>query len=258
MSEQALIFEQPLNEAIRICLRLEKLDARFQYEANQQSGESSEHAMMTLLDTLKFANRPDLKSKLTQALAQFNLSLSQLEQAEAVDQTQLSEIKSKVLDFSQRLHLSHGRIGDNLRDYDFLNSVLLQISAPGGICEYASPIYTQWLNQPLAQRMQQLKAWYQSFDLLIETSELILHLVRHANVFQPKTAEEGFYQQTIPSTPLCQMIRIKIAAELDLFPEISVGKYRLSVHFLKPSYSAGKRANRFGQDVAFQLMMCQI
>ena len=83
--DNVVIFEQPLNEHLRICLRLEQLILQLHEYLANQSTRGSEIALITLLRLVEVMDRPDLKSKLMQMLTQYATSLGQLERFPEVD-----------------------------------------------------------------------------------------------------------------------------------------------------------------------------
>lgn len=252
-----ITFEQPVNETIRICLRLEQLQQQFHYFLERENPNDCKTALGTLLETLKLALRPDLKSKLTQVLAQYNASLSQLHLPPETDR-QLQDIRKKIDSLTQQLHNTHGRIGESLRAHEFLSSLILQTGTPSGICESSSAAYALWLRQPFIERNEQLLKWYETFQLLNQTMQLILFLTRESNLPITVVAKDGFFQQSLAVHPPCQMIRVSIPIDMEIYPEMSVGKYRLAVHFLTPLYSTGVRPQQYRKDVEMQLTCCQL
>ena len=91
-NNEIIIFEQPLNEHMRICLRLEQLVLQLEEHLANQSTRGSQMALMTLLRLIDVMDRPDLKSKLMQMLTQYSTSLGQLEKLPQVDNQRLQAI----------------------------------------------------------------------------------------------------------------------------------------------------------------------
>lgn len=256
---ERILFEQPTNEAIRICLRLEKLATQFQAVMQTHSDIHCRIAVDTLLETLKLVSRPDLKSKLAQCLAQINASLEQMRHFPTVSPEQLQGVKKRIEDAGNQLHGTHGKFGEILRYNEFIKGILLQVNTPAGICEYASPQYLLWFTLPIEQRFLQLKEWYRNFDLLNHVANLILDLVRTSSDSTSILAGRGFYQQSLPMQPPCYMIRVSVEKQWGLYPEISVGRHRLSVYFLKLDFNnLEKRPVQTHDDIQFELNICQI
>jgi cell division protein ZapD len=98
MSIETIIFEQPVNEHTRACLRLEQL---FQQLAHCLGGPSvwdSRSALAAIIDILNILDRPDLKTKLTKELCRHLANLARLEQTPHVDRKKLSVILIELED----------------------------------------------------------------------------------------------------------------------------------------------------------------
>ena len=65
-----IYFEHPLNDQMRICLRLERLFAKLLQNMNHPDKYHSQMALKALIQIIDVIDRPDLKSKLSLALTQ--------------------------------------------------------------------------------------------------------------------------------------------------------------------------------------------
>ena len=92
MSNNTVTYEHPLNEHIRICLKLEHLFYTLHNHSNKKAVFHSRQALVTLLHILDVINRPDLKSRFTQALIQYKTALSGLQSKPRVDTQQLKKL----------------------------------------------------------------------------------------------------------------------------------------------------------------------
>ena len=69
-------------------------------------------------------------------------------------------------------------------------------------------------------------------------------------------ANQGFYQESLdPSIPY-QLIRVGLPLDRKVFPEISVGRHRLSIHFFLPNFEG--RSIRATHDIQFKLACCAL
>jgi len=69
MSLKYQTFEQPLNERIRMCLRVETLMKRFHYFEALKGDWSAYSALLTVLELTSLLERGDLKQELMKELA---------------------------------------------------------------------------------------------------------------------------------------------------------------------------------------------
>ena len=63
MAVSYIYYEQPLNELVRTCLRLEYLSSLLDYYLETSKAGSAHAALATLLDILQILDRPDIKTK---------------------------------------------------------------------------------------------------------------------------------------------------------------------------------------------------
>src|SRR3990167_2925247 len=155
-----ITYEQPLNENVRLCLRLEHLFNQIHYYLKFDSPNNSRLALETLLKTVDVSDRPELKSKLIQSLNQQAAALAQLEQFPAVDREKLHSILHKLDCLTDALHRSgHVKIGEALRQNVFLKQIRFQINNPAGACDFNSPAYSLWLHLPDERRRADLLHW---------------------------------------------------------------------------------------------------
>lgn len=257
LAEKNIIFEQPLNEHLRICLRLEQLILQLNDYLKDHSTRGSQMALITLLRLMDVLDRPDLKSKLMQMLTQYATTLGQLERFPQVDAKRLQAILEHLDKLINHLHRLPGRIGEALRNNDFINQLRPQLSNPGGIFLYHVPMLALWLKQPAELRAKELGQWADALQPLPEIANLVLDLARNSTPAQTITAQHGFHHQNLDSTLPCQLIRVIVPIELGVYVEISAGIHRLSLRFVKPNYLTGERAKQVADPITFLLACCK-
>lgn len=251
-----VIFELPLNDHIRICLRLEQLFYQIKHHIDSPTETGSDIALTALLKALDVADRPDLKSKLSQALSQHLHLLNQFENSPKVNQTRLKNILEDLNRHINNLHLNRARIGESLRSNEFLNQIRLQLGIPGGICTYKTPAYLLWIKRPAIERIKDLKMWNASLQELSAMIHLLLKLTRESAGTQKMNAEKGFYQQNLDPNAPCPMIRVLLPLHSGLYPEISAGKHRFTIRFLNPNFHDSGRPIQTLANVSFELSCC--
>lgn len=254
---EVIIFEQPLNETIRLCLRLEHLFQQVNYYLDElESAWDSRTALGTILDILNVIERPDLKNKLGQILNQYVTTFSQLEKSENIDRKILKTTLDQLNKAINIVHSSHSKIGQELRENEFLNLIQQRSATPAGTCAFSVPTYHLWLYQPANVRLKNLVSWFELFTPLRNIIDLILKLTRDSASAETQIASNGFYQVNLDPNIAYQMIGIEIAVKEKLYPEISAGRYRLTVHFFELDIK--NRARQTTYDVSFKLKCCKI
>ncbi|MCB1827837.1 MAG: cell division protein ZapD, partial [Coxiellaceae bacterium] len=217
----------------------------------------SKTAINALLMSIDVVNRPDLKSKLSQTLTQLATTLAQLEQFPQVDPIRLEKILKQLDNLIKSFNNQKVRIGERLRTNDFLNQIRLRLSNPGGICAYSTPAYSLWLSLPAKERLKDLRIWASEFSELQQIIDLILFLTRNSGETQRVEAHNGFYSQNLNPTLPCQIVQVHVPADFQVYPEFSVGRHRLAIRFLRPSFHEHGRPTQLTESMPFELNCCR-
>lgn len=249
-----ITFEQPLNEYIRVCLRLEQLFAQVASQIIQDNVWSCRAALEGMLEALNVIDRPDLKSKLTKALSQHAATLTQLETKPNVDHQKLSLILNELNQLIDGLYKTPDKMGQDLRNNPFLNSIRQHMANPGGACNFSLPAYYLWLEQPLEIKQQNLRQWFAEFQQLQTAVKLILQLTRGSTLPQSMIAPGGFYHQTLDPKLAYHLVRVTLNKDQQVYPEISVGKHRLSVRFM--TLNTEDKSQQVTRHIPFELTCC--
>jgi len=254
MSDQ-LIFEQPLNERIRTFLRLEHLFNQFQLHLKHKSAWDTHSAVKAILDIMSMLGRGDIKRETIKELERQNTSLQSFVEIPGINHGRLIKIINEQKECLQSLHGIGGNIGQELLQNELLNAIRQRLSMPGGLCEFDLPVYAYWLNQPYENRRQVLQDWFSPFLTLHRAVELILQVIRDSSDAIDETAESGFYQKNLDASQTCLIIRVMLPKDTTVFPEISAGKHRFTIRFLKTDDLA-QRPEQEKSNIEFKLSCC--
>jgi cell division protein ZapD len=254
MQNTIVTFEEPLNECMRICLRLEHLLDQATHYINGTSKHASRAALSGILEALNVLDRPDLKSKLAKALTQHANTLHQLKQKPHVDLQKLGKILHELEALSKDLYCPQDKTAQLLRGNSFLSNIRQHMANPGGACAFSTPAYHLWLQYPYLQRHEQLHEWFAEFGQIRKIINLLLKLTRGSTTPKRMIAQKGYYQQTLDSRLDYHLVCIHLPQSEKIYPEISVGKHRLNIRFMVLDTS--NRSLQSNDDVAFELSCC--
>ena len=253
MNEQ-IIYEQPLNEVIRVCLRLEQLFQQIDHQLPDTSQLGTRNLITYIINILHLLDRPDLKAKLAKELSHHLTNLMRYNQSPDIDADKLHNLTAQLEELSRALIDSSGKIGYRLRDTELLNTLRLHLASPGGGCSFDLPVFYYWLQQPTAARMATIQTWLGDFAQIRSAVTLLLDLVRKNVKSEQKTAVHGFHQELLDPQSNLRMLRISIERSMAAFPEISVGRHFLSVRFYIPTIE--KRPVQYSENLDFVLEYC--
>ena len=250
-----ITYEYPFNERIRTLLRLEDLFDKALYFL-EQAGTREHHAvLMALFEILEVASRADLKMDLIQELERQRQSLLVFRNNPDISEEALSGALYEIEQSSAALLAMTGKMGQFLRENDWLMGIKSRAVIPGGVCQFDLPSYHYWQHQSAEVRRAALLDWLKPFLPLRSALAIVLRLLRASGHSEHQVAENGAFQMMLGGIA-AQMVRVSLKNELAFVPEISANKYALNVRFTLPDYD--HRPRHAETDVAFDMVFCNL
>ena len=256
LSSRLITYEYPLNERIRTLLRLEDLFERSRHFIARTDPHDHHMALVTLFEILEVVSRADLKSDLLQELERQKQVLLGFRNNPDIAQDALASVLRDIEQAAGALFSMTGRIGQYLRENDWLMAIKQRTAIPGGACEFDLPSYHYWLHRPAEERTGQLAAWTGPLYPLRDGTAIILRILRESGRPQSVTAPQGMYQQ-MQGGKSAQMLRLRLDPTAPCVPEISANKYVLNIRFLSQN-GEDARTRTADWDVPFELTFCNL
>ena len=251
-----ITYEYPFNERIRTLLRLEDLFEKTAYFAQSDLPLEHHSALVTLFEILEVASRADLKMDLIQELERQRQTLLAFRNNPEISEEALSGALYEIEQSSAALLAMTGKIGQYLRDNDWLMGIKSRAAIPGGVCEFDLPSYHWWLNRPPTVRREALQSWGKPLMPLRDAAAIVLRLLRSSGHPKRHQATMGQFQLNLGGSA-AQMVRVSLAAEEAAIPEVSANKYFLNIRFTRPPVNEIK-ARLCDRDVEFDLTFCNL
>jgi len=251
-----ITYEYPFNERIRTLLRLEDLFEKTAYFARADGQHEHHAALVTLFEILEAAGRADLKMDLIQELERQRQTLLAFRNNPDISEEALSGALYEIEQSSAALLGMSGKLGQYLRDNDWLMSIKSRAAIPGGVCEFDLPSYHWWLHRDVETRRAALEGWSKPLFALRDASAIVLRLLRSSGRAKQHVAVNGQFQLNLGGTS-AQMVRVALAASEAAVPEVSANKYFLNIRFTKPPVNELK-ARSCDRDVEFRLTFCNL
>jgi len=248
-------YEYPLNERTRTLLRLEDLHRKAAYFASKQDALEHHVALVTVFEMLEVASRADVKSDLLQELERQRQGLEMLRNNPAIAEEALEGVLHDIDRASSRMLAASGKVGQELRDNEWLMGIKQRTAIPGGVCAFDLPSYHFWMNQDAELRRADLKLWMLPFEPICGALAIVLRLLRDGGKSSHQVAPQGVFQLTLAGK-VAQLVRLRLARNYTCVPEISANKYALNVRFI--SQGGTDRSRVADQDVSFELTFCSL
>ena len=252
-----ITYEYPLNERIRTLLRLEDLFERSRHFIARSDPHDHHVALLTLFEILEVASRADLKSDLLQELERQKQVLASFRNNPDIAQDALASVLRDIEQASAALFSMTGKIGQYLRENDWLMSIKQRTAIPGGACEFDLPSYHYWLHRPAEERTGQLAAWTGPLYPLRDGSAIILRILRESGRAQQHNANQGLFQQMLGGKT-AQMLRVRLDPALACVPEISANKYVLNIRFISQNDEEPRSQRTAESNIPFELTFCNL
>lgn len=251
-----ILYEHPLNERIRVFLRLEHFFLQSQYFLNGKTASDTQSGVTALIEILSVLERSDVRSEILKELDRHINGLSKLINTPAVDHQRLDSILEKLTQQIKILQRSPSRLAVEMRDNELLQSIRQRTAIAAGTCGFDLPAYHYLLNQPAALRNEFLARWFSELNPIKEGIELLLSLLRSSALFDKQVAEAGFYQRIPDPQNPCQLLRICMPPSSLAYPEVSGSKHRISIRFL--AFSEIGRPKQIAEKQEFDISCCVI
>ena len=107
--DNRVTYEQPLNERMRVLLRLEHLFHQSHHHLQGGSRSDSRCAIMSLLELVSIFERTEIKADIIKELERNNANLAKLREVPGVDISRLGEILQELVVLGEGLEHCRGR-----------------------------------------------------------------------------------------------------------------------------------------------------
>ncbi len=248
-------YEFPLTERVRTLLRLEDLFLRISRFIASDDCADHQAALGVLFEILEIVGRADLKFELLQELERQKKLLQALHNNPQISETALDNVLGEIEKHSSQLLALTEKMGQHLRDDEWLMGIKQRACIPGGVCEFDLPSFHYWQHQPAILRRSNLNNWLSPLLPLQNAMALLLKILREGGKLYPFVAHQGTFQQ-MQGGRVAQLLRITLDQDLPCIPEVSANKYALNIRFISAQFTA--KTSLYENDVAFNLTFCAL
>jgi len=249
-------YDYPFNERIRTLLRLEDLFVKVIHNAGAEHEFNHHCALLSIFQILDVIDRAELKTDLLQELDRQKISMTGLLGNPSIAENVLKGILKEIETTALSLRNNATKLGQTLRDNEWLMSIKQRAGIPGGVCEFDLPSYHYWLGLPDTRRRQDLETWLQPLMPIYDALRIILHILRGSGITTKLVASHGAYQQMLGGAKPAQMLMIEVPDDIECFPEVSANKYAINIRF--NSLDSTEKPRQCDADVAFTLTLCNL
>lgn len=249
-----ILYEYPFNERLRTYLRLESLFRRLGELIARPYPTDHHFALVTIFEIMDVAARVDLKADVLKDLEKQKALLDSYRGNPSIATELLDQIIGRIDECFAALNAQNGKTGQILTENDWLMAIRSRISIPGGTCGFDLPAYHAWQHQDSHVRQRALEGWTAALTPLADALFVLMQMLRDTGVPQRVAAENGQFQQNLPTGRTFQLLRLRIDPALDLVPEISGNRLLVSVRLMRAD--ANGKLQPCPEDANFEITLC--
>ena len=248
MHQETITFQLANHYVPKIATRLERLFIAITQACEETHPIVHHYALKNVIEIIKIAEKPELKSRFIKELMRLENILKQLPMNIS------NACYANLFVHIQVLNHIAGKFGDNIHLNPFLQSVRHSQSIHSQDCELQAPQLLWWLAQNDKVRQNDLTQWLEQLHILCDTVSIYLTLLRDTAEFQTIHMTQGFYHQSMSTKTSCHLILLRMHPDLRLVPKIQLGHHGLSLRLCDVLTMQETRHT----DAIVELGICQI
>ncbi len=249
-------YDYPFNERVRTMLRLEDLFVKVIHNIAGAHEFNHHCALLSIFQILDVIERAELKTDLLQELERQKMTMNGLRGNPSIAEHALQEILLEIETTFLALRNNSTKLGQVLRDNEWLMSIKQRAVIPGGVCEFDLPSYHYWLGLPETRRRLDLQGWLHSLMPIYKGLAIILQILRGSGHATQQVAITGNFQQMLGGAKPAQMLIIEMDDAADCFPEVSANKYAINIRF--NTLVSAEKPKACDIDIPFKLKLCNL
>ena len=249
------IYEQPLNERMRLMMRLESMFSQMRLFNQAKDYYEIQLFLDSLFDVLDFLHRYEIRSELIKELQRYKALLNREDSEYRPTPCSSDTLESEIEQHLASIHNINFNLISALRENELFNSLRQRNFHKSGNCLFEVPAYQFWLGHRNNQDSAFLTDCYERFLPIERCVELILHLVRTGSEEVQTSCDDAIFVKTLDNRRTNQMIRIHMPKGIDTFPRVSGDKHRFAIRFMRQD-SPIDRAYQINSPVTFGLQIC--
>ena len=248
---QVSLYEEPVQEKIRKFIKIEFLLNKIYYFKGKDDKSENYIALLALCELYEILSRSDIKSELIREIETQNSYFQLIKEMPQADSSKLNSVLEKQNILLKLIYSNEVNYLDHLgRDILFktiLKNCFTQLQ-PASI--------DFWLSRDILIRETQIDLWLEPLIFIKRSIDFILEIVRKSGRFEDRMAEKGFFIEKLDPKKNVLLIRVTLTSDLYYYPQISVGKQRLTIMFMTKDDK--NNLVPYQEDLSFILTTCSL
>jgi cell division protein ZapD len=224
---QVSLYEEPVQEKIRKFIKIEFLLNKIYYFKSKDNKSENYIALLALCELYEILLRSDIKSELIREIETQNAYLQKIKEIPQADGSKLNSVLEKQNQLLKLIYSIEINYLDHLEHDIFFKTLLKNCFTQ---LQPASVDF--WLSRDILNRETQIDRWLEPLMFIKRSIDFILEVIRKSGRFEDRMAEKGFFIEKLDPKKNILLIRVTLTSDLYYYPQISVGKQRLTIMFM--------------------------
>ena len=224
---QVSLYEEPVQEKIRKFIKIEFLLNKIYYFKSKDNKSENYIALLALCELYEILSRSDIKSELIREIETQNSYFQTIKEIPQADSSKLNSVLEKQ---NLLLKLIYN-IESNYLDY-LEHDILFKTILKNCFTQLQPASIDFWLSRDILIRETQIDLWLEPLIFIKRSIDFILEVIRKSGRFEDRMAEKGFFIEKLDIKKNILLIRVTLTSDLYYYPQISVGKQRLTIMFM--------------------------
>ena len=246
-----VVYEHPLNEKVRLLMRLEQLFSQLSTHQNVQEQFHIQPFFSALFSTIEVLERNDIRGTLTFYLDLLEKSMLRWSAHPDIHNESLQKNLQETIKLQSQIS-NMSKACQTLKDDKFLASLRQRFGIAGGTCDFDLPQFHHWRLKSIEQKEQDIAEWLEILAPLEQALNFSMLFIRESSEFAGKQAKKGFFQDNCSES--VSLLRIRYDSDLGCFPTVSGSNRRYAINFMKPDKSSVKTS--VDDTIGFELANC--
>ena len=248
---QVSLYEEPVQEKIRKFIKIEFLLNKIYYFKGKDDKNENYTALLALCELYEILSRSDIKSELIREIETQNTYLQKIKEIPQADSSKLNSVLEKQ---SQLLKLIYS-IEINYLDH-LERDILFKTILKNCFTQLQPASIDFWLSRDILNRETQIDLWLEPLIFIKRSIDFILEVIRKSGRFEDRVAEKGFFMEKLDPKKNILLVRVTLTSDLYYYPQISVGKQRLTIMFMTKDDK--NNLVPYQEDLSFILTTCSL
>ena len=248
---QVSLYEEPVQEKIRKFIKIEFLLNKIYYFKSKDNKSENYIALLALCELYEILSRSDIKSELIREIETQNSYFQTIKEMPQADSNKLNSVLEKQ---NLLLKLIYN-IESNYLDY-LEQDILFKTILKNCFTQLQPASIEFWLSRDILIRETQIDLWLEPLVFIKRSIDFILEVIRKSGRFEDRMAEKGFFIEKLDPKKNILLIRVTLTSDLYYYPQISVGKQRLTIMFMTKDDKNNLVPHQ--EDLSFILTTCSL